>query len=85
MSEEAPGPDMPIRRAIEQELESVEAAIDLVASGRSRRVAIGGLRFGEQLLGPARRLASEAGVRIVPLWPADEVGPDLAVERIDDR
>ena len=53
-----------------------------VASGGAPRVILAGIRFGETLLDPGRRLALEAGVRLVPLWPADEAGADLAVERI---
>jgi len=32
------------------------------------------------VLEPARRLAREAGVRIVPHWTADESGVDISVE-----
>ena len=56
----------------------------MVAAGGAPRVVLAGLRFGEQLLAPARAMAGEAGVRIVPLWTADDAGADLAVERIDD-
>ena len=54
----------------------------MVAWGAAPRVVLAGIRFGETLLDPGRRLALEAGVRLVPLWPADEAGADLAVERI---
>ena len=71
-------------RTLDQELDLVRDAIALVASGRSRRVVVASLRFGEQLIEPARRMASQAGVRIEPLWPADDAGADIAVERIGD-
>jgi hypothetical protein len=29
-------------------------------------------------------MALEAGVRIVPIWTADDVGAGLTIERIDD-
>ena len=57
----------------------------MVASGGSRRVVVGGLRFGEALLVPARVLAAEAGVRLIPLWMPDDAGADIAIERIDDE
>ena len=47
-------------------------------------MVLGGLLFGEAILEAARRMAAEAGVRVVPLWTADEVGADLAIERIGD-
>jgi len=42
---------------------------------------VAGLHFGDQLVEPARQMALEAGVRIIPLWPLDERGVDIAVER----
>lgn len=69
-------------RTIERELELVRGAVDMVASGGAPRVQFAGLRFAGQLLAPARRMALQAGVRIVPLWHADEAGVDIAVEPI---
>ena len=63
----------------------VRDAIAMVASGGSRRVVVGGLSFGETLLDHARGLATEAGVRLVPLWMPDDAGADIAIERIDDE
>jgi hypothetical protein len=56
----------------------------MVASGRSRRVVVAGLRLGEALLEPAYAMGAAAGVRIVPLWSADEGGVDIAVERDEE-
>ncbi len=69
--------------AIERELATIRGAIDLVAEGSSPRVVLGGLRFAEAILPQARAYAAEAGVRVVPLWLADDAGSDLAIERID--
>jgi hypothetical protein len=71
-------------QTLEHEMSLVREAIAMVASGASPRVVVGGLRFGEALLVPARGLAMEAGVRLVPLWMPDDAGADIAVERIDD-
>jgi hypothetical protein len=70
--------------AVEKELGLVRDAIAMVASGGAPRVVVAGLRLGEALLEPARRMALRAGVRVVPLWSADEAGADIAVERIAD-
>jgi len=69
---------------LERELTLVREAIAMVALGAASRVVLGGLRFGEALVEPARRLAAEEGVRIVPLWTADDAGADIAVEREPD-
>lgn len=68
---------------LEHELRLIEEAIAFVASGGAPRVVVASLRLGEALLGPAQRVAREAGVRILPLWRADEAGLDIAIERID--
>jgi hypothetical protein len=73
-----------VGRALEHEMDLVREAIAMVAGGGSRRVVVGGLHFGESLLAPARGMAAEAGVRVVPLWIPDDAGADIAVERIDD-
>lgn len=73
-----------VRRTLEQEMSLVREAIAMVAAGRSRRVVVAGIRFGETLLAPARAMASEAGVRLVPLWMPDDAGVDIAIERITD-
>ena len=67
------------------EMTLVREAIVMVASGGSRRVILGGLRFGDALISPARGLAAEAGVRLVPLWTPGDGGADIAVEWIDDE
>lgn len=74
-----------VERTLDHEMNLVREAIAMVASGTSRRVVVGGLRFGEALLVPAHGLAAEAGVRLVPLWMPDDAGADIAIERIDDE
>jgi len=69
-----------IERTLEFEMRLVREAIAMVAQGRSPRVTLAGLRLAESLLDPAQRLASEHGVRVVPLWTSDEAGLDLALE-----
>jgi len=68
---------------IDREMEIVRSAIEMVGSGASRRVVLGGLHFAQELIRPAQRMALGRGARIVPLWNTDESGGDLAVERWD--
>jgi hypothetical protein len=82
MNQENERPVNPGALKVEQELSLIRDAIAMVASGGAPRVILAGLRLGEGLLQPARRMALEAGVRIVPLWSADDAGADIAVERI---
>jgi hypothetical protein len=74
----------PAIRTIEHELDLVRSAIALVASGGAPSVFLGSLRFGEQLIEPARKLGLASGVRIVPVWSADEAGAGLSFERMTD-
>jgi hypothetical protein len=71
-------------RTLDHELDIVRGAIEMVASGGAPRILISSLRFGEQLIEPARRMANGTGVRIVPLWTTDEGGAGIAVERADE-
>lgn len=73
-----------VARTLDHELELVRGAIALVATGGAPRVRLASLRFGEQLLEPAGRLAAEAGVRLTPEWTSDEGGASLIVEPIAD-
>jgi hypothetical protein len=72
-------------RTLEYELELVRSAVLMVASGGAPRVSLGGLRFGEELVEPARKLALAAGVRIVPRWASGDEGTGISVERISDE
>jgi hypothetical protein len=75
LSREAP-------RTLDLELDLVGGAISMVASGAAPRVTVASLRFGDQLLGPARRMAAAAGVRVVPEWSADESCATISIERV---
>jgi hypothetical protein len=70
--------------AFDREFQLVREAIVMVASGRSRRVVLAGIRLGDRLFEPGSRLALEAGVRLARLESADGAGVDLAVERIKE-
>jgi hypothetical protein len=74
-----------VERQLDRELGLVADAIALVASGRSPRVTVAGLRLGDAVLEPARRLALQAGVLIVPRWNADESGVDISVEPVAEE
>ena len=51
-------------RALDIELDLVESAIRLVASGAATRVAVANLAYGRVVIEPARQLALEAGIRL---------------------
>jgi hypothetical protein len=72
-----------VSRTLDQEMRIIREAIAMVASGGSRRVVLGSLRFSEVLLEQARSIALGQGVRIVPLWTIDDSGPGIAVELIE--
>ncbi len=57
-------------------------AIAMVSSGASRRVILAGIRFGDQILEPARRLGLPAGVRVNPIRSPEGTGSGLIVEPI---
>jgi hypothetical protein len=71
-----------IEGTLHSELGLILDAIQMVAAGHSSRVVVAGLVFGEDLLGPACRLAAEHGVSIQPQWTADEAGASVAVDRV---
>ncbi len=68
------------RRAIERELDLVNGAIELVASGGSRRVIVAGLRFGEQLLSQIEPFARTSRVNVRSLWSPNGPHCDIAIE-----
>ena len=75
----------PTVRQLRQELDLVEGAIQMVASGGASRVRLGALTFGEPLLERARRSAGRVGVQVTPVWTAsDGGGIGLVVERARD-
>jgi hypothetical protein len=69
-------------RVLQRESRIVREAIALVASGGARRVVIAGLRFGDDVVDPARIAAIEAGLRIRSLARASGSGIDLSIETI---
>ena len=77
---DTPDSEIAIKNQVDRELRLVTDAIAMVAGGGSPRVTVAGLALGDAMLEPARRLAREAGVRIVPHWMADESGVDITVE-----
>jgi hypothetical protein len=77
--------DEPIAQTLEHEFDLVRSAIALVASGGASSVSLGSLRFGEELIDAASRVALASRVRITPIWSADENGAGLAFEKMPDE
>ncbi len=67
--------------ALGDELRLVTDAIDAVAAGAASSVSLVNISFGEELLKRAQALAASHGLRVRPIFPADEHGADLVVER----
>jgi hypothetical protein len=66
----------------ERELRMAREAIEMVALGASSRVVIAGIRFGDEILDSARRLALQSGVRVNTIRATEGSGADLVVEPI---
>jgi hypothetical protein len=77
-----PDPDEAVSRQVEGELRLLRGAILLVASRRAPRIDVANLRLAAAVLPEANRLAAAEGVRLVPLWNADETLSDIRVEPI---
>ena len=71
--------------AIAHELELVRSAIALVAERGAPRVSVANLRFGEQLLTEASRIAAESGVTLRRIWSPASSALDLVVEASPPR
>ena len=65
---------------LEHEMQLIDEAIALVASGRAPRTVVANLRLGDALIESARRSAAAAGVTIRPIWSGDEHGVAFAIE-----
>ncbi len=72
---------VPIRSSFDYELQLIREAIAMVASGKSPRVVLAGIRYGEILLDAARQLALDAGVLLTLLERDDHAGADISVEQ----
>jgi hypothetical protein len=69
-----------VSETLERELRLIREACAMVAEGHSRRVVVSSLRFGHELLGSARAIAEQKGVRVVPLWTIEDATTGLAIE-----
>ncbi len=72
------------RRQIAFEVQNVTGAIALVASGAATRVTVAGLRFGEQVVARLGAEAASVGVRLEPVYWADDAGCDVIARKTDD-
>jgi hypothetical protein len=67
---------------LDNELRLVREAIALVASGRSPRTVVAGLRLSDALLEPAAGIARDARVALTPIRRPDDSGVDIAIEAL---
>jgi hypothetical protein len=73
-------PDAALEHQLDPELRLVADAIAMVARGASPRVTVAGLGLREAGLERARRLATAAGVALVPLMNDAGSGLDVSVQ-----
>ena len=74
---------VPAAAAPEHELATLEAAIELVASGMATRVALTNLRRADLLVEEAERRAADRNLRVQVRWPPDEGPVGIVIERGD--
>ena len=72
--------DDPIEAALVSEASSIQAAVELVASGRVPSVTLAGLRLVDALLPEVERFAKARHVRVRPVWPMGDGPVDLVIE-----
>jgi hypothetical protein len=70
-----------LRRALDREVDLVDSAIDLVATGGAPSATIAGLRLTDAVLDIVRPRAARLSVRVEPLWGPDETTCDVRVSR----
>ncbi len=66
--------------AIGHELDLVRSAVALVAGHGAPRVSLANLRFGEQLMAEASRIAAESDVVLRRVWSPASSALDLIIE-----
>ncbi len=77
-----PATDPALHARVDIELRMLADALDLVRSGATERVTLGGLEFGGQILDRARLLADRDGLSASPIYGTDETaGTDIVIER----
>jgi hypothetical protein len=72
-----------LRAAIDHEVDLVNSAVDLVASGGARSTIVAGLRLSEPVVAIVRPRAAERGIDIELLWGSGETTADVRIRRID--
>lgn len=73
--------DARIRQTLDREVELVEGAIDLVASGGSPAATVAGLHLTEAVVGVVASRAAQRGVVLEILWGTEEEARDVRVHR----
>lgn len=76
----AEGFDAIVPLTIEHELHMIREAVAMVASGRSQRIVLASLQFGNELLPRAQAIASSAGVRASAVWTLDKRPHSIVIE-----
>lgn len=72
-----------LRAAIDHEVDLVNSAIDLVASGGARSTIVAGLRLSEAVVTIVRPHAADRGLVVELLWGSGETTADVRIRRVD--
>ncbi len=80
------GPPSPraFQETLDREVALLLSAVDLVAAGGAPSTTVAGLRLCETVIEVVRPEALDRGVRLEPLWNADESGCDVRVRRLEE-
>jgi hypothetical protein len=76
--------DAAVEQRLEREIDLIEGAMRLVASGAATRTVIAGLRLADAALAIADRRAEGLGVEVSAIRAAGDVGRDVIVQRRPD-
>ena len=70
-----------VQSTIDREVDVLESAIRLVASGATTRTVVAGLRLSEAVMPLVTPIAQRHGVTLEPIYRTDEEGWDIVVRR----
>ena len=83
MTDVVPQPSRAFEETLDREVALLESAVDLVATGGAPSATVAGLRLCEAAIDVVGPMARGRGIRLEPLWNADESGCDVRVRRAE--
>lgn len=83
MSDQSPSSTRTFQEALDREVALLLSAVAFVAEGGAPSTTVVGMRLCEAVIDVVRPEALARGVRLEPLWTADEAGCDVRVRRAE--